>query len=499
MRWIIAIVCAIALLLLSGSAAPALADECTGCDELEREIDRARATALASASQPAPAKATIYFFWGDGCPHCAEQKPFLDRLARSYPGLEVRAFEVWYVKENRDLFMKMAAAYGFEARGVPTTFLGKEHWVGFNESAARQMEAAVQRCMATSCPDAGEGIVSQSAPAATGPAPAAPPAAAAAAPAAPGAGQAATASGVLTLPLIGAVDLGAQSLVASTALIAFVDGFNPCSLWVLSILLSLALHTGSRKKVFLIGFVFITVTAFVYMLFIAGLFTVFSVISFLGWVQVLVAMIALFFAVVNIKDYFWYQEGVSFTISDDKKPGIYARMRRVVQAGNSTWGLIGATVALAAGVSIVEFSCTAGFPVIWTNLLIAQGAGALTFVLLLGLYMLIYQLDELAIFGAAVFTLKSGKLEEKHGRILKLIGGTLMLTLAVVMLVNPALMNNLSSSLIIFGIAFAAALLVLLVHRLVLPRFGVRIGTEMNRPEARRGRKRAGKRAGNAA
>ena len=66
----------------------------------------------------------------------------------------------------------------------------------------------------------------------------------------------------------------------------------------------------------------------------------------------------------------------------------------------------------------------------------------MTFVLLILLYMLIYQLDELIIFFSVVFTLKASKLEEKHGRILKLIGGTLMLTLAAVMLINPTLMND---------------------------------------------------------
>ena len=92
--------------------------------------------------------------------------------------------------------------------------------------------------------------------------------------------------------------------------------------------------------------------------------------------------------------------------------------------------------------------------------------------------MLIYQVDELAIFLAAVFSLRASKLEEKHGRILKLIGGMLMLTLAVVMLIDPNLMSRIGTALLIFAIAFAAALLILLVHRMILPRFGVRIGSE---------------------
>jgi len=140
--------------------------------------------------------------------------------------------------------------------------------------------------------------------------------------------------------------------------------------------------------------------------------------------------------------------------------------------------VISATVVLAAGVSLVEFSCTAGFPVLWTNMVSSQNVATGEFILLLLLYMLIYQIDELVIFFVAVFTLKASRLEEKHGRILKLIGGTLMLTLAGVMIFNPNLLNDLNSALIIFLVAFALTGLILLVHRRILPAFGIWIGSE---------------------
>ncbi len=284
------------------------------------------------------------------------------------------------------------------------------------------------------------------------------------------------------------MDAANQSLALTTALIALVDGFNPCSLWVLSVLLALTLRTGSRGRVVTIGLVFIVVTALVYALFIAGMFTVLTVVSISPWVRVVVALVALAFAAVNIKDYFWFKEGLSFTIPDSKKSGIYSRIRSVSRT-DSMPALVGGTVVLAAGVSVIELACTAGFPVLWTNILTAQEVGVLTFVLLLLLYMLIYQLDELAIFGVAVVTLRASKLEEKHGRILKLVGGMLMLTLAVVMIVDPALMSDLGTALLIFGIAVVATLLVLLLHRVVLPRFGIHIGTEDPTPVlARTGR-----------
>jgi thiol-disulfide isomerase/thioredoxin len=425
----------------------------------------------------------IYFFWGDGCPHCAQAEPFLKDLAQKNPGVEIKSYEVWHNPENRELFTQMAAKFGFEPSGVPTIFAANDYWVGFSDEIAGQIETVVTDCLQESCPDAGEGVI-------------------------PGRvdnGQTPNVTKTpdpsafekpfgnlkdeITLPLIGKISLNNQSLTLSTLLISFVDGVNPCSIWVLSILMALTLHTGSRRKVIIIGLIFLTVTAGIYALFIAGLFTIFSFVNYIGWIQIVVSLMALFFAVINIKDYFWYKEGLSFTIADDKKPGIFQRIRKVMDASQSFWGLASATVVMAAGVSLVEFSCTAGFPVLWTNLLAAQKVTSLTFILLLALYMFIYQLDEMVIFFTAVFTLKASKLEEKQGRILKLIGGMLMLALSVVMLVNPALMNSLLSSVVIFGVAFGATLLVLLVHRKILPSFGIWIGTEANTHKQNKKRK----------
>lgn len=420
----------------------------------------------------------ITMFWGEGCPHCAAAKPWLEEMAGRHPNVELRFYEIYNIAQNRPLFEKMGVAYNVEPRGVPAIFIADQYYEGWADSLGVVIEELVVKCSTETCVDLGAGVIGPNEGVLTKlniqkpePEPEPTP-------------TLDVTSDEINIPLVGKVDLSKQSLVVSTALIAFVDGFNPCSIWVLTMLLALTLHTGSRKKVLIIGIIFITVTAAAYALFIAGIFTILNYVSFLGWVQVLVALIALIFAAINIKDYFWYKEGVSFTIADEKKPGIARGIRRVMDS-QSFWAMAAATVALAAGVSLVEFSCTAGFPVMWSNILAAQNVSTLDFVGLLLLYMVIYQLDELAIFLFAVFTLKASRLEEKHGRILKLIGGVLMLTLAVVMLVKPTLMNQLSSALIIFAIAFGVTILILLLHRRILPHFGIWIGTESRQQKKR--------------
>lgn len=458
-----------------------------------------------TVSRPAFAQSTtenkvvVYLFWGDGCPHCASEKPFLEELAANNPLIELKLFEVWYDDANQKLFQDMAKAYGFEPSGVPTTFIGDTYFVGYSDVIQSQISETIDQCLAEGCPDAGARLTSAgpsggglNTPEVTG---TNNPTQAVTNPSGQSgqqtAGQAAEQinpeNHVIDVPLLGRIDLDAQSLALSTLLISFVDGFNPCSLWVLSMLMALVIHTGSRKKILIIGMIFLTVTAGIYALFIAGVFSVLKVISFSGWIQVVVALVAFVFAIINIKDYFWFQEGVSLTISDKNKGGLLKKMRRVLDASDNIWGLIGATVVLAAGVSLVEFSCTAGFPVLWSNLLTAHNVSFATFFGLLLLYMIIYQLDEMVIFGTVVVTLKASRLEERQGRILKLIGGSLMLTLAIVMLINPAIMNQLSTSLLVFGIAFGFAMLVLLLHRVVLPAFGIYIGT---REGARRNKRK---------
>lgn len=412
---------------------------------------------LAASAQQ---EARLYFFWGDGCPHCAAAKPFLAELEAVNPGLVVVAKEVWYDAANQQELLGMAGRHGFQPTGVPTFLLGGQHWVGFNEGIAAQLDQAVQSCLATGCPDAGTWVAG-----------AAPPASAAPGsfPGTPVDAPPPAASETLTLPGGGRVDLASLSLPVTTLLIAAVDGFNPCSLWVLGVLIALTLRTGSRRVTVIVGLVFITVTALVYGLFIAGIFTVVSIATMSPWLRALVAIIAVAFALINIKDYFWFKKGPSLTIPEGAKPGIYARMRGVLANADNVPALVGSTILLAAGVSIVELACTAGFPIVWTNILAERQLAGAAFLGLLALYLLVYQLDELLIFGAAVLTLRASKLQEGQGRVLKLASGMLMLTLAVVMVVDPSWMSGLGSALLVFAVALAATALVLLVHRALRP------------------------------
>ncbi|MCC7570758.1 thioredoxin fold domain-containing protein [Candidatus Micrarchaeota archaeon] len=96
-------------------------------------------------------KVTLYFFWGDGCGFCSKQKVYLEELRVKYPDLEIQMFETWKDASNKALFQQTAASYGIEVRGVPTTFIGEKHWIGFADSMKGDMEAYIDYCYQNGC------------------------------------------------------------------------------------------------------------------------------------------------------------------------------------------------------------------------------------------------------------------------------------------------------------------------------------------------------------
>ena len=96
-------------------------------------------------------KVVLYFFYGKGCPHCAQMEPFLDNLKTKYAFLEIRKFEVYFNDSNREFFQKMANAYGTSIGGVPTVFIDDEAITGYSDRIAEKLENKVKECLKIEC------------------------------------------------------------------------------------------------------------------------------------------------------------------------------------------------------------------------------------------------------------------------------------------------------------------------------------------------------------
>ena len=79
-------------------------------------------------------KINIYFFWGDGCSHCAREHQFFDDIKEEYGNMYVlHEFEVWHSKENEEIMYQFAAKMGDTVKGVPYTIIGNKSFNGFGD------------------------------------------------------------------------------------------------------------------------------------------------------------------------------------------------------------------------------------------------------------------------------------------------------------------------------------------------------------------------------
>lgn len=141
-------------------------------------------------------------------------------------------------------------------------------------------------------------------------------------------------------------------------------------------------------------------------------------------------------ATLNLRDAWRSQADFSLSIPAAAKPGLYARIRRIVQAPRLYWALP-ATALLAIIVNVVELLCTAGFPAIYTAVLTQQVDNALAHYAYLGLYIVGYLVDDTLMVAVAVIALSQRRLTERSGRVLKALSGGVMLLLGLVLLLRP--------------------------------------------------------------
>lgn len=88
---------------------------------------------------------------------------------------------------------------------------------------------------------------------------------------------------------------------------------------------------------------------------------------------------------INVKDFFALHRGISLSIPESAKPGLYARVRKILQAENLVGSLLG-IVIFAGLVNMVELLCTAGFPSLYTQILTMQQLPIWKYYGYLGLY-----------------------------------------------------------------------------------------------------------------
>jgi thiol-disulfide isomerase/thioredoxin len=356
-------------------------------------------------------KDVFYFFYSYKCPHCIEAHPFIDKLKTEYPDIVFKELEVMKVAENRELFKKMIGKLGIQGGGVPTFIFNGKFVVGFQEGhhdkLIRQMidlnmsDHKKESCQSSDCKECKENMID--------------------------------------VPILGKIDAKMVSLPSFTFIIGLLDGINPCAMWVLMFLLTLLVNAKSRKKLIMVGTVFVVSSGFVYFLFMTAWLNIFTFMGVSQYVTIGLGIIALLMGLINIKEFFFFKKGISLMIPEKAKPKLFEKMRKIMNNSSFLISFIG-TVTLAFFVNLIELGCTIGLPAIYTRVLSVQQISTSVKYFYMALYNAYYVIPLAVIVALFVFTMGKYRFEEKHAKVLKLISGTLMITLGAILVFKPDLL-----------------------------------------------------------
>ncbi len=366
----------------------------------------------------------VYFFWGQGCPHCAKAEVFFDDtvVPQYSKQIEIQSFEIYNNKDNQDLFRLFALASG--AQGVPSIFIGDKVISGYlsDTTTGQQIIDAIDECLANGCEDLGAQIISGSA--ASEPEEEV---------------QEETSqdgSLIVDLPILGETDLSTFSLFGLTAVVAAIDGFNPCAMWVLLILIGFLLGMQNRRRMWLLGITFIVASAAVYFIFLAAWLEFFNFIGAVRPVQIAIGIAAVGVGVYYLNRFRTMKPGQCEVTNVEQRRKITERLKKIVRE-NALWIAIPSIIGLAFVVNLIELACSAGLPAIYTQVLSLSDLSRLEYYLFLLLYVVIFMLDDMLIFVIAMLTLKATGTTGKYSRYATLIGGAVIIIMGVLLIVRP--------------------------------------------------------------
>ena len=369
----------------------------------------------------------IELFQQPGCPHCEAARRWMEDLVRQRPELVLDARDV--VREPAALarLRALAEASGARAAATPALYVRGTLIIGWRDAEstgrrvlevlARSPKAAAAQTEDGQCPIDLDEVAAEK-------------------PAEPCSTAAPEEKGV-DLPLLGRVRARDLGLPLFTIALGLVDGFNPCAMWVLLFLLSLLVNLKSRTRMLAIAGTFVLASGICYFAFMAAWLSFFDVVGQARAVQIVLGMAAVFVAAIHVKDFVAFHEGLTLSIPESAKPGLYARVTKVLRANRLAGAMFG-VVLLAFLVNMVEILCTAGLPAVYTGVLSSYDLTRGQEYVYLALYQSFYMLDDALMLTIAVVTLSRRRLQEGGGRWLKLVSGVVVGVLGLLLLYRPA-------------------------------------------------------------
>ena len=239
----------------------------------------------------------------------------------------------------------------------------------------------------------------------------------------------------VSIPFLGTLDVTEYSLPTLSLILGFVDGFNPCALWVLITFLLVLSQTKDRKKMLLLAGLFILLQGIIYIAILNFWFTTWNFVQLDALITPLIGLVALGGGIFFL--YEWATAtGMCKVVDNSKRQKIIEKIKKIASSPLN-FGTLFAIFALALSVSIIEFACSIGIPQAFTKILEMNQLSFLGQQSMMGFYLLAYMIDDIIVFGIALWSIEKIGVTTKYSIATNLIGGVLMIILGLLLIFAP--------------------------------------------------------------
>ncbi|MFH1946653.1 MAG: hypothetical protein ABIJ23_00635 [Candidatus Magasanikbacteria bacterium] len=356
-------------------------------------------------------KVEFTLFHSEACPHCKEEIKFIEKELEPKYGeyVDFQLYEIGETK-NQELFQQYGFYYNVDIKGVPLAFIDGVPVYGFgNEktTGAEIIKIIEKKINERGLNGEGEEVVNE--------------------------------EDIVSIPILGDINVKTFSLPVLTLVIGLLDGFNPCAMWVLLFLISLLLGMEDKRRMWLLGSIFIFASGLVYFFFMAAWLQFLMFIGMILIVRIIVGLVAVGVGGKNIWDYLQNRKAEGVVCKVSKNEGAkktFDKIKDIVYRQSLWWSILGILI-LGFSVNLVELACSAGFPAIFTQILSMSGLPMWERYMYMFGYIIFYMLDDMVVFFIAMATLKSKVFGTKYAKYTNLFAGAMILILGLLLIFKP--------------------------------------------------------------
>ncbi|MCF7812628.1 hypothetical protein K9M59_03485 [Candidatus Gracilibacteria bacterium] len=345
---------------------------------------------------------TMEFYYGYSCPHCHEEMKWFPELLEMYPDLEIQKFEVWKDPLNRQKWYTRMKNLGMEPRGVPTNIIEDEVVIGFSPD---KIVALMEKHY-------GEPSVEKDIP----------------------------------IDQEGWKKYLDSSWPVMSVVLGLLDGFNPCAMWTLLILIGFLLSMDDKRKRWLIGGIFLASSGIIYfgalLTYLLGFTQISQFVAgpVMTWIFRIVGIIAVGTGIASL----WSarKKDIDCEVRDAGSKKKFRDKLADILAREKTIFVLTGVIGLAFSVNAIELLCSFAIPTTFTATLVSLGLPMWQKITAITLYDLMYMLDDIIVLVVALYTLNLKILSPRLIQISHFIGGLLLLILGGFLLYDPGILAS---------------------------------------------------------